>query len=194
LWAFSALAAPPADPLPVHTVILGVVLNGAPVSAGEAFLEDADAHLLASAAFLQRLNLRTDTAMPRMAAGLAYFDMRDMPGVQVQRDAARAQVTLLASSSAFYPQAVNANGLQAALVQPYAPGGFVNYDVALTQTPQADTHDALLGFGLFAGVGLLTNTFALRCADFICNSFFFFLRKYNNFLKNIWSKLFFLFS
>ena len=37
-----------------QAVILGVVLNGAPVRGGETFIEGRDAHLLASAAFLQR--------------------------------------------------------------------------------------------------------------------------------------------
>jgi outer membrane usher protein len=148
-----------------HAVILGVVLNGAPVSSGETFLEDSDAHLLASAAFMQRWNLRTGSAPPHLVDGVAYFDLQGMPGLQVLRDTARAELTLVADRGAFKVSAVNANAQPLPAVQPYAPGGFVNYDIAFTQTPLAVSQDALLGIGLFAGTGLVTHSVALRDAN-----------------------------
>ncbi len=150
---------------PVQPVILGVVLNGAPVSAGETFLDDGNAHLLASASFLQRWNLRFGSGSPRSVDGVAYFDLQGIAGLQTVLDTARAEVVLVADSRAFRPSTVNANTMLPTAVQPYVPGGFVNYDLALTQTPLAATHDALLGLGLFAGTALLTNNFALRDAN-----------------------------
>ncbi len=146
----------------LQPVILGVVLNGVSVSGGETFLEVGNAHLLASASFLKRLNLRAGTGLPRLVDGVVYFDLHDIAGLQMLRDAARAEVVLLADSGAFLPSTVNANTLLQTKVKPYVPGGFVNYDLALTRTPLAASHDALLGVGFFAGTTLLTNNFALR--------------------------------
>jgi outer membrane usher protein len=84
--------------------------------------------------------------------------------LQALRDTARAEVVLVADSSAFQPSTVNANAKLAQAVPPYVPGGFVNYDLSLAQTPLAVSHDALLGLGFFAGTALLTNSFALRDA------------------------------
>ena len=148
----------------VHTVVLGVVLNGAAISDGETFLEDSSAHLLASADFLRRWNLRVGTVPPTIESGVAYFDLQGIVGLQVLRDTARAELRLTAASNAFNASALDANALAASRVAPYTPGGFANYDVALTQTPQGDSHDALLGLGAFAGTGLLTSTVALRDA------------------------------
>ena len=165
LWMVGALwPQPAAAQSPLHTVILGVVLNGATISSGEAFLEDEQVHLLASGAFLQRWNLRSGSAAPRRYEGVDYFDLQAIAGLQTQRDTARSELTLQAQSSAFNLSARNANALQTSTALPYAPGGFVNYDLALTQTPQGESHDALLGLGLFAGSGLVTNTMALRDA------------------------------
>jgi hypothetical protein len=160
-----AVAQPVAPRATVHAVILGVVLNGAPVSGGETFLEGSDAHLLASATFLQRWNLRAGSATPHFADGVAYFDLHGMLGLQVLRDTARAEVTLVADSSAFNASAVNANAPQSPAVQPYVPGGFVNYDIAFTRTPLTVSQDALLGLGLFAGTALFTHNVALRDAN-----------------------------
>jgi outer membrane usher protein len=143
-------------------VMLGVVLNGVTVSGGETFLELGNTHLLASATFLKRLNLRAGTGLPRLVDGVVYFDLKDIAGLQTLRDMARAEVVLLADSGAFQPSTVNANTLLQTKPRPYVPGGFVNYDLALTQTPLAASHDALLGVGFFAGTTLLTNNFALR--------------------------------
>jgi outer membrane usher protein len=148
-----------------RSVILGVILNGAVISSGEAFLEDSDAHLLASAAFLQRWNLRSGSAAPRVVDGVAYFDLQNIAGLQILRNAARAEVTLTATSSAFKASAISANVIPLSEVPLYVPGGFVNYDLALTQTPAGASHDALLGLGLFAGTALVTNTVALRDAS-----------------------------
>lgn len=148
-----------------HIVILGVVLNGAEVSNGEAFLEDNEGRLWVSALFLQRWNLRTSSARAQVADGVAYFDVRNLPGLQALRNTERAEVSLKADRNAFMPSTLDANALDTSPVLPYSPGGFVNYDLALSQTAAAATHDALLGMGLFAGSGLFTNTLALRDAS-----------------------------
>jgi outer membrane usher protein len=160
-----AVAQSVAPDVATHAVILGVILNGAPVSGGETFLEDSDAHLLASATFLQRWNLRAGSVPAHLVDGVAYFDLQDVPGLQVLRDTARAEVTLVADRGAFKVSAVNANAQPLPAVQPYVPGGFVNYDLAITQTPLAASQDALLGIGLFAGTGLVTHNMALHDAS-----------------------------
>jgi outer membrane usher protein len=166
LWMAGAMwLQPAAAQSPLHTVILGVVLNGATISSGETFLEDEQSHLLASGAFLQRWNLRSGSEAPRLYEGVDYFDLQAIGELQTQRDTARSELTLQAQSGAFNLSERNANALQTSTALPYVPGGFVNYDAAFTQTPQGDSHDALLGLGLFAGNGLVTNNIALRDAS-----------------------------
>jgi outer membrane usher protein len=152
----------PIETASVQTVILGVVLNGVTISNGELFLEDSNAHLLASAPFLQRWNLRHGHVAPRLFNDMAYFDLQDMVGLQTLRDGARSEVILVADRAAFEASTVDANALQSPAVQPYVPGGFFNYDIAFEQTPATGSLDALIGLGLFAGTALVTHTAVLR--------------------------------
>ncbi|WP_395667785.1 fimbria/pilus outer membrane usher protein [Rhodoferax sp.] len=147
-----------------QVLVLGLVLNGIDVSEGEPFVETPTQGLLVGADLLQRLQLRPDARAMRGVAGVPHFDLYALPGVQVQRDTASARVILVARASAFESQVLDALAAENLQAPSYSPGGFFNYELGRTQTPQELSYDGLLGVGGFAGPALMTHSLALRQA------------------------------
>jgi outer membrane usher protein len=159
-WTLAAAQLPTlAQP---STQVLGLVLNGIDVSEGERFVETATGGLLVNATLLQRLQLRPDARAMRRVYGAAHFDLYALPGVQVLRDTANARILLVARAGAFESQVVDALAAENLQAPSYPPGGFVNYELGRTQTPQEVSYDGLLGVGVFTGPALMTHSLALR--------------------------------
>jgi outer membrane usher protein len=153
-------AVQPGPNFPAHRVVLAVFLNTLEISGGEVFYEASPGRLFASAELLARWNLRPGDTGQTDAAGQLFYSLDAIGGLHYSWDQAREELALTATPLAFLTSQLDAQAPRV-VVPPYAPGGFLNYDVAVTSTPQAQDQSALLSAGAFGGESLFTQSLAV---------------------------------
>ena len=159
--ALTAMATPAAAQS-IQTVLWAVEFNGLPAEPGVLFLQDGKGHVLASVDFLARWNLRPPPASVAPGQVHRYVDLTLLPGLTYQVDARKAAIAITVGAEAFLPNPRDAGQGSMVAPQAYAPGAFLNYDFSATQSGNTASAQALLSAGVFAGQGLLTQSFALQ--------------------------------
>lgn len=141
-----------------RTIILAVTVNGLPGNPGVLFLQDGLGNLYATAAFLDSWNLRIGNERMQGLDGTEYFQLPGSDGSTYVWNHARAELHINVEGDMFLPTRIELGLGSDKDVAPYTAGAYLNYDVALTQSPGAHTNAALFDLALFAGEGLLTSS------------------------------------
>jgi len=142
--------------------ILAVSLNGLQVDAGMLLLRDADDHLYAPARFFDDWNLRKSEPAIIDTDGTAYYELRAVAGLSYQWNQQRAELAISANSGAFVANIIEAGRSRYGEVSPYTTGGYINYDIALTQGPASDSAGGFFDMAFFRGTSLITSSFLAR--------------------------------
>jgi outer membrane usher protein len=165
LEALGQTAMPASASQQYRPVILAVTLNGLPGDQGMVLLQDREGHLLVPAAFMRDFNLRVGTSRAIAAAGDTHYDLGKIQGVSYIWDHTREELTINANADAFLPTRINIGASQGQRAARYTPGGYLNYDVSLTNGDGNSSNQALIDVGLFRGEGLLTSSFSVGSAS-----------------------------
>ncbi len=139
-------------------VLLAVSLNGLLVDDGMLFIQDAAGNLYAPASFFTRWNLLQSTSVMAGPDDADYYLLAGDKGVSYQWNHERGELALTAGQAAFHSSQINIGSDRVKDAAPYTTGGYLNYDLAFTQTQQAETKGGFFELAYFSGKGLFTNS------------------------------------
>jgi len=141
-----------------RAVILAVNMNGLPADPGTVFLESDAGRLHAPASFMDLWKLRHGAPAFVPVEGEPYFDLSATPGLSWRWDRASSELFISATEAAFHTTRINVGAGPGRSIEPYHPGGYLNYDVSSTHGLGIGSTQALLDVALFRGEGLLTSS------------------------------------
>ena len=154
-WAHAAAAM-------LQESVLEVRLND--TDAGESFvvLRGPDNQLLLSAEDFARLRLNPPATQPLERDGHRWYSPADIPGTNVAIDESRQVAVISVPGKSFQMTHLNAPERVSPALTPASPGLFFNYQLNAQQVEGAHTAGAFTELGLFAGMGVLTQTSVAR--------------------------------
>jgi len=130
-----------------------VVLRG---DGGRLYLLDED---------FAKLRLRLPTTQPTLYEGRRYYSPAAIRGAAVAIDEARERAVISVPASAIETTHLSAAERRSPAITPSSPGGFLNYQLYAQQVESQMSGGLAAEVGLFAGVGVLTNTMVGRAID-----------------------------
>ncbi len=130
-----------------------VVLRGA---GGRFYLEQGD---------FTKLRLHLPQTQPVQFEGRRYYSPAAIRGASVTIDEARQRAVISVPAWAIETTHLSAEERRSPAITPSAPGGFLNYQLYAQQVEGQMSGGVSAEVGLFAGVGVLTNTMIGRAGD-----------------------------
>jgi outer membrane usher protein len=127
-----------------------VALRG---SGGALYLQEQD---------FAKLRLHLPQTPPTLFEGRRYFAPAAVRGVSVTIDEARQRAVISAPAAAIETTHLSADARRSPPITPSSPGGFLNYQLYGQQVEGQMSGGVSAEFGVFAGVGVLTNTMVGR--------------------------------
>jgi outer membrane usher protein len=144
-------------PLPAHAGVselwLAVVLNGQPVSEASLVLRGGEGGTYVRKADLESWRLRLPRIPPVRYAGEDYLPLSALGALAYRIDEATQTLVVSAPPGAFLPVALRGTALAFARPTPSPPGGFLNYDLAVTRVLGQNAASGLLEASVFGRWG-----------------------------------------
>lgn len=156
------LAASLPDPAALQESVLEVRINE--VEAGDSLvvLRGPGGRLLLSAADFARLRLNLPATAPLERDGQAWYSPADLPDASITIDEAKQLAVIHVSGDSFKATRIDAPGRAAPSLTPASPGVFFNYQLTAQQVEGTRSNGAFTELGLFAGMGVLSQTSIAR--------------------------------
>jgi outer membrane usher protein len=123
-----------------------VVLRGPD---GQLYLDESD---------FTRLRLHVPAAPPVMHQGHRFYDPRAIKGCTVNIDEAAQRAVIIAPAASLDTTRLSAAQRRSPEITPASPGAFLNYQLSAQQIQGQNIGGAFAELGVFAGMGVLTNT------------------------------------
>jgi outer membrane usher protein len=140
-------------------VVLDIRLNQEATSTTLVVQRDAGGGLWLDASDLERLRVRQPDTPYRSIDGGRYYPLDSFGDVSFDIDPASQSAAIMLPPDAFVRTQIGRTDGGLAGITTAAPGGFLNYDVALAREAGATTHGAQLELGFFDRDGVVTSTF-----------------------------------
>ncbi len=164
-----AQAGPSAASGALQEAVLDVRVND--VDAGDSLvvLRGPDGRLLLSAADFVRLRMNLPATAPLERDGQAWYSPADIPGASIRIDEAKQLAVIHVPGGSFKATRVDAPNRVSPSLTPASPGAFFNYQLTAQQVAGSRTSGAFTELGLFAGMGVLSQTSIARDDSFSRN-------------------------
>ena len=109
-----------------------------------------------------RLRLHVPTAKPLLHQGQTYYAPADISGATVSIDESLQRAVIAVPVQSFELTRLNANERVGPALTPASPGAFLNYQLSSQQIDGQRNSGAYTELGMFAAMGVLTNTSVAR--------------------------------
>ncbi len=142
--------------------VLDVRVNDTDAGESLVVLRGPDGRVWLSAADLARLRLRPPPVPALQQQGQAWYAPADIAGAAVSVDESKQSARIEAPGDAFQTTRLNAPERNGPSLTRAAPGLFLNYQLSAQEVDGARSTGAFSELGLFAGMGVLTQTSLAR--------------------------------
>ncbi|MFO1467365.1 MAG: fimbria/pilus outer membrane usher protein [Steroidobacteraceae bacterium] len=142
----------------LEEAVLEVRVNETDLGESLVVLRGAQGRLLLASQDFQRLRLKLPTAAPVEQDGQRWYAPADTPGTNVSIDEAHQRALITAPAASFATTRLDAPARRGPQPTPAAPGTFLNYQLTSQQVAGTRVTGAFTELGLFAGMGVLTQT------------------------------------
>ena len=142
--------------------VLEVALSGQGKGDTLVVLRGPNNALYLEASEFARLRLHVPTAKPLLHQGLTYYAPADIAGTTVSIDEALQRAVIVVPAQSFELTRLNAGERTGPALTPASPGAFLNYQLSSQQIDGQHSSGAYTELGMFAAMGVLTNTSVVR--------------------------------
>lgn len=153
-------ALPSADGL--EEAVLEVALSGQEQGETQVVLRGPNNALYLEASEFARLRLQPPSAKPVLHQGQTYYAPTDIAGTTVSVDEALQRAVIVVPAQSFELTRLNAAKRLGPALTPASPGAFLNYQLSSQQIDGQRSSGAYAELGVFAALGVLTNTSVAR--------------------------------
>jgi outer membrane usher protein len=169
LWALmlclAAHSAPAADTLSLTEAVMEVSVSGAQSGEMTVVLRGPDGQVYLDENDFARLRLHVPATPPYLHEGHRFYDPRAIKGCTVTIDEAAQRVVVAPPAASLDTTYVSAAERRTPGITPASPGAFLNYQLSAQQIQGQNSGGAFAELGVFAGMGVLTNTAVARYGD-----------------------------
>ena len=142
--------------------VLEVALSGQGKGETLVVLRGPNNTLYLEASEFTRLRLHVPTAKPLLRQGQTYYAPADIAGTTVSIDEALQRAVIAVPAQSFELTRLNAGERVGPALTPASPGAFLNYQLSSQQIDGQRSSGAYTELGVFAAMGVLTNTSVAR--------------------------------
>ena len=158
-FAQNAAFAPDKD---MRELLLGVTINGTPVSDAEPVLEAGGMRYFVTAEVLKRGRLKVPPVSPVRVAGMEYYLLDAIPGARTTVETSTQMLMITVPASAFVDTILDEQGnLRLTAMRP-EPGLFLNHDFQVATGGGRTSVTGIVEAGFFSKFGTLTNQYLSR--------------------------------